>query len=74
MPNLVKLNLNETNTKHLVWLADMNYNDAISVCATSGTLEVYVSQLSSPNNHYYDDLRHYKLFDGDDHDGTLLGT
>uniref|UniRef100_A0AC34FB84 CUB domain-containing protein n=1 Tax=Panagrolaimus sp. ES5 TaxID=591445 RepID=A0AC34FB84_9BILA len=57
-----------------IWLADMNYNDAISVCATSGTLEVYVSQLSSPNNHYYDDLRHYKLFDGDDHDGTLLGT
>jgi hypothetical protein len=70
-PNFKKIQLNETHTKHLLWLQDMKNNDAITVCTNSGTLEVYVSQVTYESGTL---LQNYKLFDGDNYNGNFVGT
>uniref|UniRef100_A0AC35GFT4 CUB domain-containing protein n=1 Tax=Panagrolaimus sp. PS1159 TaxID=55785 RepID=A0AC35GFT4_9BILA len=60
-PNFTKIILNKTNTKYVKWLADMKSNDALEVCSSTGTLEIFIPQLV----HFYD-LREFFLYDSND--------
>uniref|UniRef100_A0A914P6Z2 CUB-like domain-containing protein n=1 Tax=Panagrolaimus davidi TaxID=227884 RepID=A0A914P6Z2_9BILA len=50
----------------------MRTNDAFTVCAASGTLELYVSHTYYPGEDH--PLDEYNLYDGDENGATLLGT
>uniref|UniRef100_A0A914PNR9 CUB domain-containing protein n=1 Tax=Panagrolaimus davidi TaxID=227884 RepID=A0A914PNR9_9BILA len=64
-PNFINITLDSNKSKHVQWLADMNENDAIRVCATIGTLEIFVSYDEFPS------LYHFALYDSTDLDNFV---
>uniref|UniRef100_A0AC35ERX5 CUB domain-containing protein n=1 Tax=Panagrolaimus sp. PS1159 TaxID=55785 RepID=A0AC35ERX5_9BILA len=61
LPNFINVSLNGTNPKYVVWLNDMSQNDALTVCAGAGILEMFVSFTHSKY-----DLSNVLLYDGSD--------
>uniref|UniRef100_A0AC34FI73 CUB domain-containing protein n=1 Tax=Panagrolaimus sp. ES5 TaxID=591445 RepID=A0AC34FI73_9BILA len=60
-PVFVTKTLNETIPKYVQWLSDMGENDALTICTTSGTLEMFVSYIKDDF-----DLSNVLLYDGGD--------
>lgn len=57
-PKFNKIELNKTTTNHVFWLADMNINDAYSVCASEGQLDMFVTVKNVDFELYF-----FELFD-----------
>uniref|UniRef100_A0AC34FUH9 Uncharacterized protein n=1 Tax=Panagrolaimus sp. ES5 TaxID=591445 RepID=A0AC34FUH9_9BILA len=61
-PNFKKFILNETNSHKAIWYADMSVNDAYTVCAESGILQIYIDFVWDYSDYY---LAQFQLYDSD---------
>uniref|UniRef100_A0AC34F5E0 CUB-like domain-containing protein n=1 Tax=Panagrolaimus sp. ES5 TaxID=591445 RepID=A0AC34F5E0_9BILA len=59
-PKFINITLDQNKSKHVQWLADMNENEALRVCAKTGTLEIFVTYDK------FSSLYHFALYDSDD--------
>uniref|UniRef100_A0AC34F055 CUB domain-containing protein n=1 Tax=Panagrolaimus sp. ES5 TaxID=591445 RepID=A0AC34F055_9BILA len=57
-PKFTAITLDETLTNYVFWLADLKNHDVISVCSSTGQLQMFITSTYSEN-----ELDFYKLFD-----------